>query len=123
MIVRVIPDQVAVTNDLFEPSDVGLLENTTYCEEVHQAAIVSYEIGRADRVALCAIVEQTFGVVPLSVFPGWEVPAHFEIERDGDSGDWRRPCSSQKRRSYEFSPSHVEALNSTSSAQLHRPHR
>src|SRR5437868_692059 len=72
-------------NDLLQPIDVVLLEHPADGETMDDAAVRLDAPARLDGVAFRLGVEVALLVVPVRVFPGGEVAAHLQVERDGDA--------------------------------------
>jgi hypothetical protein len=86
MVVGVVADRVPGVDDAAQPGNALLLEDSADGEEMGHAAMVADAPAGLDRVAFGFLVEIAFLVVPVDGFPGGEVAAHLEIERDGDQG-------------------------------------
>ena len=86
MVVGVIADGMASLIDLFEPIDFFLLEDASHGETMHDSAVAFHVPAGFQRVFLGFVVEIAFFIIPASLLPRGEIPAHFQVEADCDQG-------------------------------------
>ena len=86
MVISVVANGMAGSIDLFEPIDFLLLENSPHGETMHDSAVALHASASFQRVYLGFVVEIAFFVIPASLLPRGEIPAHFQVEADCDQG-------------------------------------
>ena len=84
VIIGVVSDRVTCFDDLAEPINVFLFEDSTNGKEVHPCARFLDAPSGFHRVAFGFFVQIPFFVVPVRSLASWKIAAHFEIERDRD---------------------------------------
>ena len=97
VVIRVVADRMPLGDDLPQPADVLLLHRLPQGEEVDDAATRLDPPRGLHGITLGRGVEVSLLVVPVGLVPGGEVPAHLQVERDGDQGLLRGRSAARAR--------------------------
>ena len=84
MVVRVIAERMPCLGDVLQPAHIRLLQHPADNKAMERTARGLHTPTCLDRVLLGLGVHVALFVVPVGVFPAREIPAHFQIERDGN---------------------------------------
>ena len=86
MVVCVVADRMTGFGDLLQPLDIRLLKNPSDTEKMDDPAEILCNPRRLDRVVLRGLIQVPLLIVPFGHATPRVMPAHLQIERNGDPG-------------------------------------